>query len=234
MRRFLFSAVFAVVITNGTAAILGLAACNSTSDDAVSPFEDDAGPHRDSGLVAPAEAGTYDGGVPQGPAPECGKYCDLVMASCTNEHAQYASRDECLEICAHLPAGDAGDITSNSVACRQYFAGSPARTDAKSYCFAAGPFGGGVCGPDRCISFCMLTLDACSPDAGPGAPYASYSDCQTACAGYAYKDDADGGGELPDGPISGDTLNCRLFYVRSAVHDGSGCADLGTDGGACK
>ena len=67
------------------------------------------------------------------------------------------------------------------------------------------------------------------------APYASYPDCQTACTGYSYKDGGtDGGGERPDGPASGDTLNCRLFHLRAAVHDGSGCASLGVESSACR
>ena len=111
---------------------------------------------------------------------------------------------------------------------------SSARTNPGGYCLAAGPFGGGVCG-DRCTAFCALTLGACSPDAGPAAPYGSYPDCQTACAGYRYQDGGvDGGGEPPGGPTGGDTLNCRLFHVRGAVHDGSGCVNLGVDSGACR
>ena len=76
-------------------------------------------------------------------------------------------------------------------------------------------------------------MHACSPEAG-AAPFPSYSECQTACLGFNYKDGGTGGGEPPDGPISGDTLNCRLFHLRAAVHDGSGCVDLGVDSGACR
>jgi hypothetical protein len=230
MRRFLF------VLTTATAsagAFVLVAACSSTADSArVSPGEE-AGTRRDGGLVQPADGGTYDAGSPPGPEPSCTGYCDLVMASCTDAQAQYASRAECLALCGHLPAGDAGDKETNSVACRQYYAGSPARTDAPGYCLAAGPFGGGVCG-DRCTAFCGLALGACSPSA-PAAPYAGYPDCQTDCAGYAYKDGGvDGGGEAPDGPASGDTLNCRLFHVRSAVTEGTGCVNVGLDSGACR
>jgi hypothetical protein len=225
MRRFLFL----VVTTTAAAAALVVAACTSTASSP-EPSAEAGGPRRDGGIVGPAEAGAYDAGTPQGPPPSCEKYCDLVMASCTGNEAQYASRSECLEICARLPPGDAGDKESNTVACRQYYAGSPAQTNAGTYCLPAGPFGGGVCGLDRCIAFCGLTLGACAPDAGP-APYGSYSECQTACAGYVYTED---GGESPMGPTNGDTLNCRLFHARSAIHDGSGCVDVGPDSPACK
>jgi hypothetical protein len=243
MRRFLFISAasghpnrvpFALIgLLTTAAALLVVGACTSTetSDSAFST--DDSGTRKDGGLVGLADGGTYDSGTPTGPEPSCTTYCDLVTASCTGDQAQYASRAECLEVCTRLPAGDAGDIESNTVACRQYYAGSPARTNAGGYCLAAGPFGGGVCG-DRCIAFCGLTLGACSADAA-AAPYGSYPDCQTACAGYAYKDGgADGGGEPPTGPASGDTLNCRLFHLRAAVHDGSGCGNLGADSGACR
>lgn len=239
MRRFLFIPVATALpfgllgLLTAAAGLLIVGACSSTASSDVSPSMEDSGPRKDGGLVNPADGGSYDSGTPPGPEPSCAKYCDLVMESCADDQAQYTSRAECLELCARLPAGDAGDIESNTVACRQYYAGSPARTNAGGYCLAAGPFGGGVCG-DRCIAFCALTLGACSPDAA-AAPYTSYPECQTACAGYAYKDGgADGGGEPPDGPTSGDTLNCRLYHVRGAVHDGTGCTDLGADSGACR
>ncbi|MDB4935666.1 MAG: hypothetical protein JWP87_2638 [Labilithrix sp.] len=242
MRRHLFFskwplATFSVVIgALGAcgAASAALVACGSTAADSRDPFTEEAGVRIDGGLVDPAEAGIYDGGAPPGPEPSCAKYCDLVMESCTDQHAQYASRKECLELCARLPEGHAGDNETNTVACRQYYAGSPARTNAGDYCLGAGPFGGGVCG-DRCTAFCGLALGACSPEAGAPAPYGSYADCQASCQGYSYRDGgADGGGEPPDGPKSGDTLNCRLYYVRSAVHDGKGCVDIAPDSGACR
>ena len=233
MRRFLFSTTALAVGTIVAAGALTVAACTSTATPDREPITDDSGPRRDGGLVGPAEAGLYDAGSAPGPQPDCTSYCEQVMGSCTGPHAQYASHTECLELCQRLPAGDAGDTETNSLACRQYYAGSPARTSAGDYCLAAGPFGGGVCG-DRCIAFCTLTLGACSPDAGR-APYGSYPDCQTSCSGFPYRDGgADGGGEPPNGPEKGNTLNCRLFHVRSAVHDGTGCVDLGADSGACR
>lgn len=235
MRRFLFVLPLLVGPLAGSAIMVcAIAACGSTSAADRGPTDpEDASMRRDGGLVTPPEGGAYDAGSPLGPKPECGPYCDLVMAACTGRLAQYETRTECIALCARLPSGDAGDKASDTVACRQYYAGSPAKTNPASYCHAAGPFGGGVCG-DRCPVFCGLALDACTPAAN-GAPYASYPDCQTACAGFAYKDGGtDGGGESPDGPATGDTLNCRLFHVRGAVRDGSGCANIGADSGACR
>ena len=232
MRRYLF--LLSLPVATATAVgVLVVSACGSSvTSDRAGP--DDASVRRDGGPVQPSEAGAYDAGLINEPAPSCVKYCDLVMETCIDQSAQYASRAQCLEFCARLPSGDAGDPDeSNTVGCRQIYAGSPARTNPGGYCLAAGPFGGGVCG-DRCTAFCGLTLGACSPDAG-GAPYGSYPDCQTACAGYRYQDGgSDGGGETPDGPTGGDTLNCRLFHVRGAIQDGSGCVNLGLDSGACR
>jgi hypothetical protein len=232
MRRFLFVLAMPAGAA-ATAAALLIAACSSTSASERPPFEPEDAARREGGPVEPPDAGVYDAGPPVGPEPSCAKYCELVTKSCDGVHAQYASKTECLELCARLPPGDAGDKGSNTVACRQYYAGSPSKTDALTYCVAAGPFGGSVCG-DRCPVFCGLAVGACSPDAA-AAPYPSYPDCQTSCLEYPYKDaGADGGGEPPDGPRTGDTLNCRLFHTRSAVKDGSGCVNVGPDSGACR
>jgi hypothetical protein len=194
----------------------------------------DAGiPRRDGGPVDPIEGGkTADAGT-TGPTPSCSRYCDLVDESCTGEHAQYASTDECLAFCAHLPSGKAGDEAAPSLACRQYYAGNPARTDPMQYCLASGPFGGGLCG-DRCEAFCELTLSACGT--GAAAPYEKRSDCATACAGFAFLEPGvDGGGETPDGPDEGNTLNCRLFHLREAMRaPAEACPELAADSGACR
>jgi hypothetical protein len=227
MRRFLFFAAGFAFTVGGLVA----SACSDTSASALS--DSDAGSlQKDGSPVLPSEAGAYDAATPQGPLPSCATYCNLVMGSCTGDFAQYASAAECNELCAKLPTGDAGDDESNTVACRQYYAGTPAKTSPESYCVAAGPFGGMKCG-ERCPIFCELALGSCSPEAGV-APFDSYSDCQQACSGFNYKDGGTGGGDHPDGPATGDTLNCRLFHLRAAVHDGSGCVDLGVDSGACR
>ena len=143
MRRFLFSTLAFGVGTFAAAGVLVVAACTSTATADREPITDDSGPRIDGGMVVPAEAGAYDAGASQGPEPDCATYCAQVMGSCTGPHAQYASATECHELCQRLPPGDAGDTENNTLACRQYYAGSPARTSAGEYCLAAGPFGGG-------------------------------------------------------------------------------------------
>lgn len=205
----------------------GIAACSAREEQA--PSLVDASVRRDSAPVEEAE-----GGMPPPPQypprPTCEKYCDLVMSNCTGESAQYGSLEDCLAFCAHVPLAqpthDDDEREAASVACRQYWADSPARTDPKAYCLAAGPFGGNTCG-DRCTAFCDVALSACDPDGGVGAPYADLPECASACATFSYRDaGVDGGGEGPDGPATGDTLNCRLFWLRTATRDAQACSAL--------
>lgn len=202
------------------------------SDSTTLKPDDDASIRRDG---APAEA--LDGSSPDdaaaGPPPTCDRYCSTISASCSDANAQYASTEECLAFCEHFQVGKSGETDTNTLACRQYYAGSPSMTDALSYCLAAGPFGGGVCG-DRCTAFCQLTQAIC----GMGealSPYASLPECATACSGFELRDaGADGGGEGPDGPDAGDSLNCRFKALRAALADRSACHDLADDSARCK
>jgi hypothetical protein len=224
-----------------TAAGIWTVACSDSANSAPDVVPD-AAIHRDVVQVEPpGDDATADAALPPGPSPSCQAYCTAVMADCTGASAQYQSFAECTAICAALPPGDAGDTKAPSVACRQYYAGSPAMTDPSKYCPAAGAWGGGVCGDDRCIAFCTTVLAYCSPDAGGDAPFASYGDCASACATFQYKDGgveaavADGGNEGLYGPGQGDTLNCRLFHLRETVHaGGAGCSDLRPDAGPCQ
>jgi hypothetical protein len=227
-----------LVLAAGAAAGLLVGGACSDESSHTSPTAADAGGSRwDSAPVAPSEGGGPLVDAGPGLTPSCEKYCSLVMANCTGDDAQYASEEECLAFCAHLPldppSSEGEAKSSASVACRQYWADSPARTDPKTYCLAAGPFGGNVCG-DRCTAFCTVVLAACSPDGGTPV-YASQPECATACAGLSYREpNADGGGEGPHGPASGDTLNCRLYYLRHAASDPKACKSLLPDAGKCQ
>lgn len=229
-------ALAAVSVAAAFGLIVGVATGCGTDLEAAGLAQDGSAlPRRDSGLVDPSEAGAP---VDSGPiiAPSCRKYCDLVMSNCTGDDAQYASMDECIAFCARLPpvqtSRDAEEKRAASVACRQYWADSPARTNPTSYCLAAGPFGGNVCG-DRCTAFCSVVLTACAPDSG--LAYTSQPECASDCANFSYRDaGTDGGGEGPAGPKTGDTLNCRLYHLRRAVKDAQTCGLLHPDGGMCE
>ncbi|MBX3233406.1 MAG: hypothetical protein KIT84_33970 [Labilithrix sp.] len=217
--------------------MLGVGACGSTALEPT-PGPNDGGPNLrwDSALVDPVE-----GGAPLDSAPpveaSCEKYCELVTENCTEANAQYASKAECLSFCEHLPLREpsrGGDeISSPSVACRQYWADAPSKTSPTSYCLAAGPFGGNTCG-DRCTAFCTAVLSICPADA-PNAPYADQPECATACTAFAFRDAGnDGGGESPGGPAEGDTLNCRLHHLRAALSQPAKCKDVRRESPTCK
>jgi hypothetical protein len=229
-----FRVVFALAVVSALGAA-GLAACSSTTTETAPALPSDGGTRRDADPVDPLDGGdaAADSGAVLTP-PSCMKYCESVQENCKGEHAQYATLYDCMTFCAHLPPGDPLDKEKEaSLACRQYYAGTPAKAQPEAYCVAAGPYGGGICG-DRCTGFCQITLSTCAPDAGY-APYASLPDCKTACAEYTFKDaGVDGGGEGLDGPSSGDTLNCRLHLLREIVLDGGPpCEALGADAGPC-
>jgi hypothetical protein len=226
-QRFLASVLLAA------SAIVGVvlaAACGSSDSSAGPDLTQDGGTRDVPVFPVPPSDAAADHVAPPPPPPEttCTKYCDAVMKACEDASAQYADSNECVTFCSHLDLGDAGDTKSPSVACRAYYAASPAAIDPDKYCLAAGPFGGGVCG-DRCTAYCEVALAVCAPDGG-NAPFASFPECRDACAQFVFAD----GGEGPAMPAPGDTLNCREFQLRNVIHTGAGCADLGIDSGACR
>lgn len=231
-RFFAFAVCFAGATALAAAAVV---ACSSSDDNlAENVTSSDAGTSikRDSAPVDLAESGSpLDAGL--APPANCETYCDLVTANCTGGNAQYASKQECTDFCSNLPltvktrtGAGPDEKEAPSVACRQYWADSWARTNPNAYCLAAGPFGGNVCG-DRCTAFCDVVLNACSPDAGSNAPYADRGECANACAAFLYRDaGTDGGGETPSGPQKGDSLNCRLWQLRTAVMHPESCGSV--------
>lgn len=235
------SRVFAFAVFFGVTSALGVLALGACGDPAVEPTRPttDAGPNlrRDSAPVDPGEAGAPPD-APTSSEPNCEKYCDLVMANCSATNAQYTSKAECLAFCGHLPLqaetrGGNDEKSSASVACRQYWADSPAQTSPDTYCLAAGPYGGNTCG-DRCTAFCRAVLSICPPS-GAKPPYADQPQCASACADFSYRDaGADGGGEGPSGPTAGDSLNCRLHLLRAALTQPGKCADLSAVSETCR
>jgi len=237
-RVFAFAVCSLVSVATGSLLVASSLAGCSDSDVQTASTSSDAGVvRRDAAPVEPTEPSPQlDAGT--GPVPSCRKYCELVMANCTGESAQYESTQQCLAFCAHLPleqpTREADEKEAASVACRQYWADGPARTRPETYCLAAGPFGGNACG-NRCTAFCSVALSACSPDAGGSVPYQTQPECATACAGFTYRDaSTDGGGEGPDGPVDGDSLNCRLYWLRAATMDPEKCAAIAPDSEVCK
>lgn len=227
MRRFLLATFAPAAVASG---VLAASACSAEGFDFFTTGVEDAS--RDGKIVVPDDGNGLSDSGPAPPAPSCQRYCELVVENCKGASRQYVSAADCLAFCKHLPEGKAGEMNEPSLACRQYYAGNPSRANPERYCRAAGPFGGdNECG-SRCTAFCDVALSACG-DAG--APYATKPDCESACTRYVFVDaSTDGGGETPTGPASGDTLNCRLYWLRRAVNDAGACAALGEQSSTCK
>lgn len=159
---------------------------------------------------------------------DCPTYCNLMKQNCEtgdlDTNTQYLSDQICNTICeyAFVPTIDASFVNvdpmltkpmSADLACRIWhanFAGLPG--NAPAHCPHAGPLGGLVCGTsaaDACQAFCELDLRYCvAPAQYDGGP-----DCMNACmTGY------DPGAVVNGGlATTGDTLNCRMYYLERAV-----------------
>lgn len=188
----------------------------------------------DSGTDGGADS-TTDTGGDGGGALDCATYCDKVTTNCTGTNAQYPTKATCLNVCAKLTVGTAGDKTGDTVACRLFFAGEAA-TDAATNCRKAGLTGGTTCGTDRCAAFCKLGVAQCKTSSGmiAGTPFTDEADCKTKCAAMTFSSTA---GEIEQAK---GTLNCAQYHLEAAYEatDGSSatvhCPHLTTASGPCK
>lgn len=210
-------------------AVLGCSAKASSSPvaDAAVALVTEAGV--DAGVEAGDEAGDE---VDAGPTPQCGEYCDAIMANCSGalgtagSNAQYGSKEGCLNQCQQINSGDYTDRDgADSLGCRLTHAKS-ASSGAAAHCASAGASGGGVCndvtmdaGADsRCMSFCNQTLALCTKDNGVDPqPYLDSDTCMRAC-GTSFKFDS-AQAELTQ---TGNTLNCRQYHLIMAYDASDG------------
>jgi hypothetical protein len=121
-----------------------------------------------------------------------------------------------------FPAGTAGDVNGNTLACHQYHVDLATGGDAvakDTHCPHASPSGGGVCGT-TCDAFCSAAVATC------GTEYADAAACSTACAGFAAG---------AAGATSGDSLACRQYHVglatTSSANADTHCPHAGPSGG---
>lgn len=183
---------------------------------------------------------------------QCGPYCDtyctiLENGNCTATFAIAKPGDAgytpfvkqtCLDSCATYPVGptDNGVATpanwGNSVQCRLYHAGIPAKSTSPgsglAHCAHGSPHGGEACG-DRCTGYCNLLVANC---AGHLAPYAStVSGCLGACQGMlkydstttSYPEALLDNVQTSYGPINAagasvegeNSLSCRTYHASS-------------------
>jgi hypothetical protein len=190
--------------------------------DATTPGDGGGDPGGDAATDAGDDAMADAGGdaMPEvDPEALCDEYCTAVMRNCTDTNAVYASREECLAVCAHLPSGDPADPTGNTVACRLKEAKAARNSDEPAFhCPEAGPGGEGECG-ENCESYCLLTSELCDLETMPEG-----DECLRQCS--ALRDLG------TDGTINrynaerdraGDTLQCRLVYTTASALDPAEC-----------
>jgi hypothetical protein len=163
-----------------------------------------------------------------GPSVSCGDYCAAIMANCTGQNAQYAYEEACFAVCGAFAPGNISDTEGNTLGCRAYHGGEPAKNDPKTHCIHAGPYGAGVCG-SPCESFCAVAMHACT---GPNAQFASEGDCLSVCKTM------NDGVEYSATVTSGDSLACRLYHagVASTGPDAAKthCAHIGPKSDPCQ
>jgi hypothetical protein len=166
----------------------------------------------DGGSGPPGDAADTAGERPsdRGPSSACASYCAGMTATCPDA---YMSEDDCLALCAAYAwdSGTPGDFGGNSLECRLSYLGlamNAAAADRGGLCKAAGASGGRTCG-DPCANYCASATRIC-PAVLEGI------DCLRACPG---------GPDLPGPAISsGDTIDCRIYWVGRAAQDPSLCA----------
>ena len=142
----------------------------------------------------------------------CESYCTSLMSNCTATNQQFSSMENCMSSCAHYPEGDVADTTGNTLGCRTYHAGSPAKNVPTEHCVHAGPGGAapggtGPCG-STCESFCTLVLGSCT---GANAQYGGdMNTCMTACAGFPMTP------MYSSSQTGGNSFACRLYHATVA------------------
>ncbi|HYP86946.1 MAG TPA: hypothetical protein VEQ59_02310 [Polyangiaceae bacterium] len=169
--------------------------------------------------------------------PTCKQYCDIEIAACFGDLAQYESEEQCMKVCAALPPGTNPDTAANTMACRRYHSFNAVTLPAQ-HCAHSGPTGDGHCGDTRkpasgfttnCESYCILAERACPDEFA--SELVDADGCMAACV------------ELDEaGPESGYTvdkaksskgLDCRVLYTSRAFLDKTAC-ESAVGGGDCK
>lgn len=144
----------------------------------------------------------------------CALYCKTIEEACLGIHAQYLSREQCMNMCADTPLGLESDVSGDTVGCRLYHARIVTMmNNPVDHCPHAGPTGGGTCGA-RCEVLCERSESLCNEDRGYPRAYSSKEDCLQACTptetepGFAV--------DPIELPLTGDTVNCRIYHLRAA------------------
>jgi hypothetical protein len=138
---------------------------------------------------------------------DCPSYCTEIMANCTEANKQYTSEADCLKTCATFPAGTLADMSGDTLGCRIYHAGDPAKGMPTVHCVHGGPLGADkgmdTCG-DPCEAFCNAATSLCKTQ------WPEKAMCMTECA--KFPDTVSYNATV----TSGDTLACRMYHLTVA------------------
>jgi hypothetical protein len=168
-------------------------------------------------------AATSDGADPL----TCTNYCAVMMQNCTGLQQEYLSNDVCMKMCGYMargqfyaPANEPDSV--DTLGCRLWHANTAAM-HPEVHCRHAGPLGSDLCG-GPCEPFCSLDWHFCTDDNGVAVYDGQVTGCESVCTG-------DGGlpyvrgdsGDIVDPSGSmiemGNTLNCRLWHLETAIDE---------------
>jgi hypothetical protein len=192
--------------------------------------------HLSSATLKPEDHCSHSPIPPSGPrctgapeaAPTCTEYCQIQLAACDKELAQYETEQQCLDVCAVFAAGTNADKTENTVGCRRYHAFS-ATLAPEQHCSHSGPTGDGHCGDTskvetghtgNCESYCALLAEAC-----PTEFESEMVDAEQCMANCVELPEA-----APDSKYSlvsaaeSTGLSCRILQTARAFADATACA----------
>jgi hypothetical protein len=159
----------------------------------------------------------------------CTTYCAEVLANCTGAQQQYGSSSaddgmtNCAGFCAGLPPGTLADTSGDTLGCRIYHGGGPAKADPVTHCPHAGPSGGdesptgtaGTCG-EPCDAFCDAALVVCT---GENAQFPDKPTCMTACQGF--KPDTVAYSSTDTTLQTANDMGCRIYHLTAASAGGA-------------
>jgi hypothetical protein len=142
----------------------------------------------------------------------CDAYCNTILETCGLGNEQYANEDDCSSYCEFLPKGDPGDLSGNSLACRNHWLALADDSPEAEYnnCRFAGPFTQGQC-VNNCTMFCDAQAQYCNIE-GQTQQFESTEECLDVCGDWL-----DDGNYFIDAEY--DTFACRAKYLVMAVRD---------------
>lgn len=196
----------------GSSSTVGGGAAAGSSNASQGGTTSSAGASSHAGATATGGGG---GATSTAAAVTCTSYCTNVMAACTGTQAQYASQAACMGYCSGLPAGNVGDTSGNSLACRGHYA--TMSTSDPTQCDAAGPTGGDTdssnasnsspCG-DACEAVCDVAMTVCT---GSLSQYTDNAACLSACRTWAVSP------TYNTSDTSKNDFGCRVYHISAAA-----------------